>query len=238
MERLYAGTSGWAYAAWKPEFYPPKTPAKKFLEYYASRLNTVEVNYTFRRRLTAPLAQSWIASTPPSFLFSFKAPQAITHYQRLRDSREAVMGFLQSLDPFRETARLGVVLFQLPPNLKADDALLDAFLGGLPRGYRYAIEFRHRSWFENAIFARLCERNVALCVAESEKLIAPDVETADFAYYRFRQGEYTPAQRRTLGTRVMQARGEVFVYFKHEESAAGALYAEELLRRARASRAA
>jgi uncharacterized protein YecE (DUF72 family) len=238
MERLYAGTSGWAYAAWKPEFYPPKTPPKKFLAYYASRLNTVEVNFTFRRRLTAAIAQSWIATTPANFLFSFKAHQAITHYKRLRDSRESVMGFLQSLDPFRETARLGVVLFQLPPNLKADGALLDEFLAGLPGNYRFAIEFRHPSWFDNGFFARMRERNVALCVAESEKLVAPDVETADFAYYRFRQGEYTPTQRRTLAARVTQARGEVFVYFKHEESAAGALYAEELLRRVRESRAA
>src|SRR5215470_7028750 len=113
MERLHAGTSGWAYAAWKPEFYPPKTPSKKFLEYYATRLNTVEVNFTFRQRLRATLAQNWITATPPSFAFSFKANQLITHIKRLKECREEVQQFLQSLDPFREAAKLGVVLFQL-----------------------------------------------------------------------------------------------------------------------------
>ena len=229
MERLYAGTSGWAYAAWKPEFYPPKTPSKKFLEYYASRLNTVEVNFTFRQRLRATTAQNWIAATPPTFEFSFKANQLITHIKRLKECREEVRQFLQSLDPFREAAKLGVVLFQLPPFLKSDMALLDEFLACVPRAYRSAIEFRHPSWFTNEVFARMRECNVALCVAESEKLVCPDVETADFAYYRFRQGDYTPEQRKELKKRVEQARGDVFAYFKHEETPAGAFYAEELL---------
>ena len=100
---IYAGTSGWAYPSWKPAFYPPKLASKKFLEYYATRLNTVEVNYTFRRWVTEKLATSWLGSTPAHFRFTFKAPQDITHVKRLREAGDATRAFLQSLQPFRFT---------------------------------------------------------------------------------------------------------------------------------------
>jgi len=227
---VYAGTSGWAYPSWKPAFYPPKLASKKFLEYYATRLNTVEVNYTFRRYLTEKLATSWLAATPAHFRFSFKAPQEVTHVSRLRDAEEKTRAFLGSLQPFCAAGKFGVVLFQLPPFLKADAELLGGFLPLLPQAtMRFAFEFRHASWFQERIYALLREANVALCIAESEKLEVPEVATADFVYYRLRKGEYTSAEREKIRRRVAAHAGDVYVYYKHEDDPAGTMYAEELL---------
>src|SRR4051812_31150971 len=214
---IYAGTSGWAYPSWKPAFYPPKLPSKKFLEYYATRLNTVEVNYTFRRWVTEKLATSWLGATPAHFRFTFKAPQDITHIKRLREAEETTRSFLGSLQPFCEAGKFGVVLFQLPPFLKADADLLAAFLPLLPRTMRFAFEFRHSSWFQERIYALLREHNAALCIAESEKLEVPEVTTADFAYYRLRKGEYTSSEREKIRKRVTVHPGDVYVYYKHED---------------------
>lgn len=227
---IYAGTSGWAYPSWKPGFYPPKLASKKFLEYYATRLNTVEVNYTFRRYLTEKLAASWLGATPAHFRFTFKAPQNVTHVARLRDAGEVTRSFLQSLQPFCEAGKFGTVLFQLPPFLKADTDLLGEFLKNLPKTMRFAFEFRHASWFTEPVHALLRERNVALCIAESEKLVVPEVATADFTYYRLRKGEYSAAERAKIHERVTAQSGDAYVYYKHEDDPAGTMYAEELLK--------
>src|ERR1700733_6171599 len=126
--RLFAGTSGWAYPTWKPEFYPVGTPAKRFLEFYATQLTSVEVNYTFRALPTAKILDGWLAATPSNFRFSFKAPQRITHFKRLVDCEADVTQFVDPLAPMRDAGRLGLLLFQLPPNFKADLARLAAFL--------------------------------------------------------------------------------------------------------------
>lgn len=233
MAKIYAGTSGWSYAAWKPGFYPAKLASKKFLEYYGTRLNSVEVNMTFRRFATEKLQQGWIAATPPDFRFSIKAHQTITHVKRLRDAAEFTRSFLGSLQPMAEAGKLGTVLFQLPPFLKQDQALLRDFLALLPKGVRSTFEFRHVSWFSEEVYGALREHNAALCLAESEKLEVPSVETADFVYYRLRMPEYSPAQRKALRERVekqVAAGKDVFVYYKHEDTPEGALYAEELLK--------
>jgi len=175
--RIFAGTSGWAYPTWKPEFYPAGTPAKRFLEFYGSQLTSVEVNYTFRTLPTAKILEGWLASTPPNFRFSFKAPQRITHFKRLRECEGDVAQFLGSLEPVRQAGKLGLLLFQLPPNFKADAALLTAFLaapafhamGATP----VAFEFRHESWFSEGIYSVLRERHAALCIAESDELVTP-----------------------------------------------------------------
>lgn len=228
---IYAGTSGWSYPTWKPQFYPAKLAAAKFLQYYGTRLNSVEVNYTFRHFASEKSQLNWIAATPPEFRFSAKAHQTITHIKRLKDAAEDARGFLSSLQPLASAGKLGFVLFQLPPFLKADQALLKDFLAGLPAG-RLAFEFRHASWFTDATFDLLKEKNAAICVAESEKLETPDVVTADFCYYRMRKPEYSADERKALATRIQKhadAGRDVFLYFKHEESPEGALYAEELL---------
>ena len=232
MGKIHAGTSGWAYTSWKPGFYPAKLPSAKFLEYYSTRLNTVEVNYSFRAALTEKLLGDWIAATPANFKFAVKAHQSITHIKRLRDTTKLTSEFLASLEPLREAGKLGPVLFQLPPNFKCDMARLDDFLSHLPSGTQATIEFRHASWFVDEVYGCLRDANVALCRAESEDLETPDVTTADFHYFRLRKDEYSPSARGQMKRKVRQAArsGDVFAYFKHEDTPDGALYAEALLK--------
>lgn len=229
--KIHAGTSGWAYASWKPKFYPAKLASAKFLSYYATRLNSVEVNYTFRTQVTSKLLASWIAATPANFKFAVKAHQEITHIKRLRSAASQTSKFIKSLEPLRDADKLGPVLFQLPPFLKCDIALLEEFLATLPPETRAAVEFRHLSWFVDDVYDRLGRANVALCQAESDKLETPDVATADFCYLRLRKEKYSTAARKKIWNRVAEAaqRGDVFAYFKHEDTPEGALYAEELL---------
>lgn len=232
MARLFAGTSGFAYASWKPRFYPSHVPAKGFLEYYATRLNAVEINYTFHRVPAAATVKSWVDATPQGFLFAVKAPMRITHVMRLREAGPATEVFLRAIDPLRVTRRLGPVLFQLPPNLKCDVELLAGFLPNLPGDLRYAFEFRHASWLVDEVYRLLESRNISLCVAESEKLEVPEVITADFVYYRLRKPDYTPADVDAIAARAREllARGkELFLMFKHEETPEGALNAERVL---------
>ena len=231
MAKVYVGTSGWAYASWKHGFYPRNLSAAKFLTHYSSRLNSVEVNYTFQTLPTEALLARWISATPRGFQFAVKANYMITHVQRLRGAGKRTAGFLSLLKPLRQTKKLGPVLFQLPPWLKCDAEVLRKFLMKLPRGYRAAFEFRHASWFCEEVFAALRRDNAALCLAESEKLVAPDVHTADFSYLRLRKERYTPSARKELAQRLarLSRRGDVFVYFKHGEKPHGAHWAEELL---------
>ena len=158
MATLYAGTSGYAYPAWKPGFYPEDVPATRFLQHYASRLNCVEINYTFRHMPSEKTLTSWVAATPPGFTFVLKAHQAITHRHRLKEgAREPLEYFLGTLAPLRDAGRLGPVLLQLPPNLKLDRDRLERFLGLLPRDIRFAFEFREPSWFREDVYALLRE---------------------------------------------------------------------------------
>jgi uncharacterized protein YecE (DUF72 family) len=231
MSKVYAGTSGWAYASWKPEFYPAKLAPAKFLGYYATRLNSVELNYTFRRFPTGKLLSGWIEATPGDFKFAVKAHQNITHIKRLRDTTSFTADFLAALEPLQEAGKLGPVLFQLPPFLKCDLELLKEFLERVPPQIRAAFEFRHASWFSEEVYALLRKADAALCQAESEKLETPKVETASFTYLRLRKEEYSAKERKEISESVstLAKRGDVFVYFKHEETAEGALYAEGLL---------
>jgi uncharacterized protein YecE (DUF72 family) len=237
VAKIYAGTSGWAYPSWKPDFYPAKLPSAKFLGHYATRLNTVEVNYTFRRFPTERLLRGWIEATPADFQFAVKANQKITHVSRLRNVAEFTADFFGALEPLAAEKKLGPVLFQLPPYLKADVALLKEFLATVPAKVRSAFEFRHASWFGDEVYLVMREANVALCNAESEKLETPDVQTADFAYFRLRKEEYSAAEQKALARKVsdLSIGGDAYVYFKHEETPEGALNAERLLKAATAN---
>src|ERR1700687_5971491 len=188
MKEIYAGTSGWAYTTWKPGFYPAKLSSATFLNYYAGRLNTVEVNYTFRSLPTEKLLTAWMAETPPGFKFAIKANQTITHIKRLRSADKATSEFIDSLLPLKEAGKLGPVLFQLPPNLKCDLPLLTDFLAGLSQDVLSAFVFRHDSWFQDGVFTILRKSNVALCLAGSEELAAPDVDNADFFLMAMQKG--------------------------------------------------
>jgi len=230
--KLYCGTSGFAYPSWKPDFYPERLPSGKFLSYYASRLNAVEINYTYRRIAPASTFEKWIAATPEGFLFLPKAHMRITHSMKLEGAEEFTRVFLESLEPLRVARRLGPILFQLPPGFKIDLERLAGFVRLLPRGLRAAFEFRNATWFDEPAYEVLRESNVALCLAENENLETPHVLTADFVYLRLRKPDYLEPELTGLGYRVQQylANGyPTYAIFKHEETPAGALNAEKLM---------
>ena len=233
MATLFAGTSGFAYPAWKPGFYPEKLPQAKFLEHYATRLNAVEINYTFRRMPSASTLEAWVKASPAGFVFALKAHQRITHIQRLKNSAQSTGIFLKAIDPLRSARRLGPVLFQLPPNLKCDPGLLSGYLELLPPDLRFAFEFRNTSWLVEAVYGLLRARNVSLCLAESEKLEIPEVVTADFVYFRLRKPEYSAEDLEAIAVRARELLGggrDLYLMFKHEDSPSGALHAERLLK--------
>ncbi len=173
---IYVGTSGYNYPEWKGSFYPETLAAAKMLPYYAERFSTVEINYTFYRMPTAKLVTGWAAQVPDGFKFTLKAPKRITHDRRLKEVGDAVRGFCEAAAELGP--KLGALLFQLPPFLRKDVALLDAFLETLPQGVCAAFEFRHASWLDDAVYERLKARNLALCVADSENSHTPVELTA------------------------------------------------------------
>jgi uncharacterized protein YecE (DUF72 family) len=235
MPQLFVGTSGWAYATWKPDFYPAKLAQKNFLSHYATQLNTVEVNFTFRQLVKETTIQKWIEQTPPHFRFGVKAHQVITHIKRLKGTEDFLPRFLATIEPLAAAGKLGPVLFQLPPNLKMDASLLQDFLAALPVAVPAAFEFRHESWFTDSIWDLLRSHQRAVCVAETETMTTPDVVTAPFVYYRFRKPNYPADERQSMVARIGEhiASGrDVYAYFKHEETPEGALYAVDLLREA------
>jgi uncharacterized protein YecE (DUF72 family) len=227
---IWVGTSGYNYPEWKGRFYPETLPAAKMLPYYAERFSTVEVNYTFYRTPNEKILQGWDAATPAQFKLTLKAPRRITHDARLRDCADRVRQFLETASVLGP--KLGALLFQLPPNLKKDVVLFDAFLEAFPPRVCAAFEFRHVSWLDDEIYQRLRARNLALCVADSEKLSTPVEVTADYAYFRLRDEGYGPADierwARVIEQRTSQCR-DVYVYFKHEESGKGPECARALL---------
>ncbi|MBM3734567.1 MAG: DUF72 domain-containing protein [Acidobacteria bacterium] len=232
MAKLVTGTSGFSYPAWKPAFYPQDLPAKKFLNYYSTRLNGVEINYTYHRLPSASTVENWLEDTGPGFVFVLKAHQKLTHIQRLQRS-EFTQVFFKSVDALRIKGRLGPVLFQAPPNLALDLDRLRGFLEDFPADVRCAFEFRNKSWFTEPVYDLLESKGIALCLAESDKLTVPERVTADFVYFRLRKETYPPEERADFAARVktLMNRGlDCYVFFKHEDTPDGALYAEELLK--------
>jgi uncharacterized protein YecE (DUF72 family) len=227
---VWVGTSGYNYPEWKGSFYPPTLPAAKMLPYYAARFPTVEINYTFYRMPTEKLVSGWAAQTPSPYKLTLKAPRRITHDSRRRNCGELVKAFCGVAGTLGD--KLGALLFQLPPSAKKDVALLDAFLDDLPPKVCAAFEFRHASWLDDEIFDHLAARNLALCVADSEKMSTPVRVTADYTYFRLRDEGYSPDDiARWAGTIAAATSGcrEVFVYFKHEEQGKGPELARMLI---------
>ncbi|MFB3853048.1 MAG: DUF72 domain-containing protein [Vicinamibacterales bacterium] len=233
---IWVGTSGYNYVEWLGTFYPPGLPASRMLEYYSARLSTVEINYTFYRMPSERTLDGWLAATPEDFRLTLKAPKRITHDRRLRDCGPQVTEFCVLAS--RLGARLGALLFQLPPSLRKDLQLLDDFLQALPVDTRAAIEFRHASWHGEDVLERLRSRNVALCVADSERMTSPLVATAAFGYYRLRDEGYTPEDLEQWARAIEAQWGEdsdAFVYFKHEEAGKGPEFARILAEKLRRS---
>ena len=224
---MHVGTSGYNYEAWRGSFYPEDLPSKRMLGYYAERFDTVEINYSFYRRPTPKILEGWAAQVPERFRFALKAWQRIMHQKRLRDCADLVASFSEAARTLGP--RLAPVLYQLPPNLKADLPLLRDFLNQLPRDVRAAFEFRHGSWFGDETYAALGEAGAALCIAESDDLETPAVRTADFTYLRLRRLDYDQAALSKWAEFAKGGPGDVFVYFKHEDEARGPVFARRFL---------
>jgi len=227
---IWVGTSGYNYPEWKGSFYPSDLATAKMLPYYAARFPTVEINYTFYRMPNEKLVDGWARQTPSPYKLTLKAPRRITHDNRLKSVGPLVSGFCQVAATLGD--KLGALLFQLPPNLKKDTVLFDAFLAELPPKVCAAFEFRHASWLDEDIFGRLAARNLALCVADSEKLSTPVRITADYTYFRLRDEGYTADDiarwADTIGCEAAACR-DVYVYFKHEEEGKGPEFAQLLM---------
>ncbi len=233
--RVWAGTSGWAYPTWKPGFYPDGVPARRFLEFYSSQLSSVEVNYTFTKLPSPEQVEGWLKQTPDGFRFSFKAPQRITHFSRLVDCEQHLADLFACLEPVRAAGKLGLVLFQLPPNFKVNLERLAGFLElPLLRTVPIAFEFRNAGWFAPEVLELLTRHDAALCVAESEELQTPEVHTSSthVAFRLRRTGGYKARAIKAQAERMLElaATRQVYAYFKHEEEPTGALNARALLK--------
>ncbi len=208
--KIRIGTSGFGYREWLGDFYPPKLPGAKMLPYYGERFATVEINYTFRRTATVDLLNRWCSSTPPHFRFALKAPFQITHAMKLRGTASTVQAFAERANTMGD--RLGPILFQLPPTLKKDTALLGDFLATMPGSIRAAFEFMQS----------LSDAAAALCVAETEDLSTPALRTAPLVYLRLRKDSYEPAAikkwAKTIG-QLASGASETYAFFRHNNAA-------------------
>ena len=222
------GTSGYNFPEWKGTFYPAKMPESQMLEFYAQRLGTVEINYTFYRMPNPKAVAGWDAATPATFTFVLKAPQRITHIARLKDVDDPLRYFVEvarKLGP-----KLGPILFQLPPNFKKDIGRLNDVLTQFPADLRCAWEFRHESWFADDVYEALRVANAALCVADTEEKHTPLVATADYGYMRLRDEGYTEGDLQQWAKTVNelgQRWRDAFIFFKHEESGIGPKLAQQ-----------
>lgn len=218
--RVLTGTSGFAYKEWKGSFYPADLKAEDFLRYYASRLETVEINNTFYRMPRESVLRDWASQVPASFRFVLKAARQITHIKRLKDVAEPVAYLFGQAAALEN--RLGPLLFQLPPNLKKDLARLEAFLSLVPDGHRVSLDFRNESWFDDDVFDALRAHGAALCIEDAESISAPRVATADWGYLRLRRPDYGDGDLVDWRDWVRaQPWEEAYVFFKHEEAGAG-----------------
>ena len=229
--KLLLGTSGFAYPEWKGEFYPPDIKSDAMLAFYARQLSSVEINYTFQNTPSERVVGKWIADTPEDFVFSLKAHRAITHMFRLSPGAAGPMDeLLTSCGPLG--SRLGAIFFQLPPNMKADLPRLDAFLASLPRDRRYAFEFRHGTWTDDAVYELLRTHDAAWCVADTDEIPCSFIRTArDFAYLRLRKTVYEDEELAGWAKQIGESLAEgvdVYCYFKHKDESRGVHFAQAL----------
>ena len=225
---LFTGTSGYAYKEWKGSFYPEDLKADQMLPYYASHFRACEINNSFYRMPAEKTLIQWQQQVPPEFRFILKAPQRITHFTRLKEESR------QPLEFFVNTARtlgtqLGPILFQLPPNMKADVARLEAFLEFLPNDIKAAFEFRHASWFDDAVYELLRAKGAVLCIADTDEEQTPKIATSDrWGYLRLRRVEYGPGDLEQFARwAAQQTWDDVYVFFKHEDAGTGPRLAKQ-----------
>lgn len=228
MISLRVGTSGYGYKEWRGRFYPEKFPAGEMLRFYAERFTTVEVNNTFYRMPSPKVLEQWLGEVPDHFTFTLKSPRRITHIQRLVDCAENTAEFLRRADTLG--AKLGPILFQLPPFLKKDLARLQGFLATLPPGKPIAFEFRHDSWHDADVHAALANHGAMLCVTDTDEGETTFVTTAREGYLRLRRTQYSDVELATWALRLHATSGieRAWVYFMHEDEALGTVFAEKL----------
>ncbi len=227
---LYVGTSGYSYKEWKGSFYPGKIPAKEMLRYYAERLSTVEINATFYRMPQPSMLENWKEQVPPTFRFSLKASQRITHFKRLKETDEETKYFLETAAVLGD--QLGVVLFQMPPNMKKDLPRLETFLTQLPLTTPVAFEFRHPTWFDDDVLDLLRSQNRPLVVSDTDDLPTTHIDkTADWGYLRLRRVNYSEENLVEWAARIGdQNWKEIFLFFKHEDAGTGPRLAAQFLK--------
>lgn len=228
---ILVGTSGWQYRDWRDRFYPPELPQKRWLEHYAAQFATVEVNNAFYRLPERSTFEQWRARTPDDFCIAVKMSRFLTHIRRLRTPEEPVARFLDRADGLGD--RLGPVLLQLPPNLRADVAALDETLALFPPHVRVAVEPRHPTWWTEDTRAVLTNRNAALCWADrGSRPVAPSWRTADWGYLRLHEGRASPRPRygraalRSWARRLADAfapNERAYVYFNNDPGGAAIL---------------
>jgi uncharacterized protein YecE (DUF72 family) len=180
---IHVGTSGWSYEHWRERFYPRDLPKARWLAFYAQTFATVELNSSFYHLPSEKAFAGWRGTTPDGFTFAVKVSRFITHIKKLKDCGEPVETFISRaglLGP-----KLGPLLYQLPPGLRRDDSLLEAFLSLLPAGLRHVFEFRHESWHCEDVFDILRRHRAGFCAFDMPGLTTPTVITSDFAYVRF-----------------------------------------------------
>jgi len=249
MARVIVGTSGWTYDGWRGPFYPKDVRKKDWLRWYATQFRTAEINGSFYRTPSLDAVQSWHDQTPDNFVFAWKASKFITHWKRLTEKCDNSIALMETrLD--RLGKKLGPVLFQLPPQFRANRERLAAFLKMLPRKRRYAFEFRHPSWYAADILRLLSDHDVALCLSDHRDAPAPWEVTAGHVYlrghgptgaYRDRYPEATLRRWVQEVRRWQRGRRDVFVYFDNDQKSAAPKDARrliELLRERSVARAA
>ena len=226
---LYVGTSGYSYKEWKGSFYPEKIPAKDMLRYYAERLSTVEINATFYRMPQPSMLENWKEQVPGTFRFALKASQRITHFKRLKETDEETKYFLDTAAVLDD--QLGVVLFQMPPNMKKDLPRLETFLTLLPSTTPAAFEFRHPTWFDDDVLDLLRSQNRPLVVSDTDDLPTTHIDkTADWGYLRLRRVNYSEENLVEWAARIRdQNWKETFLFFKHEDAGTGPKLAAQFL---------
>ena len=219
----WIGTSGYSYKEWKGPFYPEDLSADRMLHYYGERFRSVEINNTFYRMPSSKVLAGWAEQVPEGFCFVLKASRRITHHGRLKDVGDSVDYLFEKAASLGD--KLGPVLFQLPPFLRHDLDRLKSFLELLPEGRRVAMEFRHRSWFDEPVYEVLRSRDVALCVGDGElkgEGEVPFVSTASWGYLRLRHTGYDGDSLADWAARIQgQEWSDAFVFFKHEDEGAG-----------------
>jgi uncharacterized protein YecE (DUF72 family) len=226
MTEYYIGTSGWHYEHWRGLFYPERLARPKWLEFYAQHFSTVELNNSFYQLPSERAFVNWRESSPKGFIFAVKVSRFVTHIKRLKDVEEPLRNFLTRTDLLHD--KLGPLLYQLPPSMKRNDEIFEAFLAILPHHYRHVFEFRHKSWFDDGVFNILNEYNAGFCVFDMPDFTCPAVATADFAYVRFHGSTglywscYSDKELSDWAKKIKELSknlGAVYIYFNNDAGA-------------------